>query len=141
LQKLDACGLDVMKTPASTTGVLQPLDVSPCFKTLKRLIAYTKKSLKVDKNDVVMASYKAVVDELGLSALTRRRVDTMILFLHTHLSTAFTMKNVRYGFQQAGVYPFKIEAIIDQARTLKPLMFPEKATLVDQIQALETRAR
>jgi len=144
LATLEELGLDIFKTPASTSGVLQPADVSPVFKALKKLISSAPPTTDFD-DLVVGAAWKdalqGIREEVPIATKTINRLTTLVATLHCHLPTAFTSRNIKMGFEKSGVHPFRVEQIMNQARPLKPLKLTEKEALVQKIKALVDLAR
>ena len=92
--------------------IQQPTDVSPSVMVLKKLV----KRLYAEP-----ASFPEVLEALAkqvealLAPIRGRSYDTFYSFLPPPpylLSSAFTVSNVRHGWQKAGCAPFKADAIL-----------------------------
>jgi len=130
----DADLFELVKFAAACSKTQQPADVSPCFFVLKQLV----ERLAVSEESLVPERYMPAVIKalkpLPLSEFTKYK-NFMSHFL-VLISTAFTRKNIRKGWENTGLYPLDTLQILSKCTSFKEYTDEQVQAMVVAIKSL-----
>jgi len=134
LESLAKNRIRVGKTPASTSGVLQPADVSPFFKSTK---AALKSMDDVEyKNAILQKSLtEALADRTNFSSEKKSKINDVLQRIVYCIKKTLQPHVIEEGFFKSGQYPLDFDAMLKQVRRNPPLALTDA---VDMKNAMTT---
>jgi hypothetical protein len=122
ISEFDKAAITVIKLPAATSAILQPCDVSVCFRELKRLVREMRYFGTI--RDTTQASLKAISSRLlkrencGWAKLFLERLEYSVCSIAPVLPLAFHFPSIISTFQSMGYCPFDLPTILRQGDEL-----------------------
>ena len=125
LEKGELKHLDILKIPAGCSGIEQPNDVAPVFRSLKKMLSSgkhkqdaDKRMVEVTKKNMLEINKKYKEQNKGkkneLSAAIMHKVVRLLQCVQPCLSQAFGYINIIQGYKESGVSPYSAEQILSK---------------------------